>query len=184
MESRDKRVLLPTPLCIHIQDITLHQLRLSLSPGKFMYLLLSQLLYINFGQVHFRKSLWFSHPGPADMAATNSSSTPGCVCRYQVLLPHQNNGESWHCNMDGKDWKGLLLDVSNALVSLHSVSPSPLIYHLSVSSWSRLQFFCYLCSWFSWYCCTRTLTNSMETTITCLALFYFPLPGSKTHSRL
>ncbi|XP_011608620.2 GPI mannosyltransferase 3 [Takifugu rubripes] len=43
-------------------------------------------------------------------------------------------------------------------------------------------FFCYLCSWFSWYCCTRTLTNSMETTITCLALFYFPLPESKTHS--
>ncbi|XP_075905542.1 GPI alpha-1,2-mannosyltransferase 3 [Nelusetta ayraudi] len=42
-------------------------------------------------------------------------------------------------------------------------------------------FFCHLCSWFSWYCCTRTLTNSMETTLTCLALIYFPLPGSKTH---
>lgn len=48
-----------------------------------------------------------------------------------------------------------------------------------VATWT---FFCHLCSWFSWYCCTRTLTNSMETTITCLALFYFPLPGSKTHS--
>lgn len=48
---------------------------------------------------------------------------------------------------------------------------------------SGVQFFCYLCSWFSWYCCTRTLTNSMETTITCLALFYFPLPESKTHNR-
>ncbi|KAI3377872.1 hypothetical protein L3Q82_009012 [Scortum barcoo] len=48
-----------------------------------------------------------------------------------------------------------------------------------VASW---MFFCHLCSWFSWYCCTRTLTNSMETTLTCLALFYFPLPGSKTHS--
>lgn len=47
----------------------------------------------------------------------------------------------------------------------------------------RLQFFCHLCSWFSWYCCTRTLTNSMETTLTCLALFYFPLTESKTHSR-
>lgn len=140
MESRDKRVLLPTPLCIHIQNIALRQLRLSLSPGKFMYLLLSQLLYINFGQVHFMKSLLtFSHPGPADMAATNSSSTAGCVCRYQILLPHQNIGESWHCNMDGKefiykpvdllhhckyrdDWEGLLLDVSNAFVSLHSMT--------------------------------------------------------------
>ncbi|XP_073320272.1 GPI mannosyltransferase 3 [Pagrus major] len=48
-----------------------------------------------------------------------------------------------------------------------------------VATWT---FFCHLCSWFSWFCCTRTLTNSMETTITCLALFYFPLPGSKTHS--
>ncbi|CAJ1049174.1 GPI mannosyltransferase 3 [Xyrichtys novacula] len=48
-----------------------------------------------------------------------------------------------------------------------------------VAKWT---FFCHLCSWFSWFCCTRTLTNSMETTLTCLALFYFPLPGSKTHS--
>ena len=47
----------------------------------------------------------------------------------------------------------------------------------------HVQFFCQLCSWFTWFCCTRTLTNTMETTITCLALFYFPLPGSKTHSR-
>lgn len=38
-------------------------------------------------------------------------------------------------------------------------------------------------SWFSWFCCTRTLTNSTETILTCLALYYFPLPGSKTHSR-
>ncbi|KAM9366078.1 GPI mannosyltransferase 3 [Symphorus nematophorus] len=50
---------------------------------------------------------------------------------------------------------------------------------LDVATWT---FFCHLCSWFSWYCCTRTLTNSMETTLTSLALFYFPLPGSKTHS--
>lgn len=47
-----------------------------------------------------------------------------------------------------------------------------------VTKWT---FFCHLCSWFMWFCCTRTLTNSMETTITCLALFYFPLSGSKTH---
>lgn len=47
---------------------------------------------------------------------------------------------------------------------------------------ARWAFFCQLCSWFTWFCCTRTLTNSTETSITCLALFYFPLPGSKTHS--
>lgn len=46
---------------------------------------------------------------------------------------------------------------------------------------AKWMFFCHLCSWFTFYCCTRTLTNSMEATLTSLALFYFPLPGSKTH---
>ncbi|KAG8001524.1 GPI mannosyltransferase 3 [Nibea albiflora] len=58
-----------------------------------------------------------------------------------------------------------------------------LVQSLESRDVAKWTFFCHLCSWFSWYCCTRTLTNSMETTITCLALFYFPLPGSKTHSR-
>ncbi|XP_068168046.1 GPI mannosyltransferase 3 [Antennarius striatus] len=57
-----------------------------------------------------------------------------------------------------------------------------LIRTLDSSEVATWTFFCHLCSWFSWYCCTRTLTNSMETTLTCLALFYFPLPGSKTHN--
>ncbi|XP_061670107.1 GPI mannosyltransferase 3-like isoform X1 [Syngnathoides biaculeatus] len=48
-----------------------------------------------------------------------------------------------------------------------------------VAKWTS---FCHLCSWFTWYSCSRTLTNSVEATITCLALCYFPLPGSKTHS--
>ncbi|XP_061612458.1 GPI mannosyltransferase 3-like isoform X2 [Phyllopteryx taeniolatus] len=48
-----------------------------------------------------------------------------------------------------------------------------------VAKWT---FFCHLCSWYTWYSCSRTLTNSVETTITSLALCYFPLPASKTHS--
>ncbi|XP_029495112.1 GPI mannosyltransferase 3 isoform X1 [Oncorhynchus nerka] len=51
--------------------------------------------------------------------------------------------------------------------------------HSDVAKWTYL---CQLCSWFTWYCCTRTLTNTMETTLTTLALYYYPLPGSKTHS--
>uniref|UniRef100_A0A8C5I303 Mannosyltransferase n=1 Tax=Gouania willdenowi TaxID=441366 RepID=A0A8C5I303_GOUWI len=47
-----------------------------------------------------------------------------------------------------------------------------------VAKWT---FFCHMCSWFTWFCCTRTLTNSTETSISTLALYYFPLPGSKTH---
>ncbi|XP_077569958.1 GPI alpha-1,2-mannosyltransferase 3-like [Stigmatopora nigra] len=42
--------------------------------------------------------------------------------------------------------------------------------------------FAHLCSWFTWYCCSRTLSNSVEGALTCLALAYFPLPPSKTHS--
>uniref|UniRef100_A0A087X7Y3 Mannosyltransferase n=2 Tax=Poecilia formosa TaxID=48698 RepID=A0A087X7Y3_POEFO len=57
-----------------------------------------------------------------------------------------------------------------------------LIRTLETEDVSRWTFFCHLCSWFSWFCCTRTLTNTAETTLTCLALFYFPLPGSKTYS--
>ncbi|CAG5855545.1 unnamed protein product [Menidia menidia] len=57
-----------------------------------------------------------------------------------------------------------------------------LIRTLENSDVAKWTFFCHLCSWFSWFCCTRTLTNSTETTLTCLALFYFPLPGSKTCS--
>ncbi|XP_059570673.1 GPI mannosyltransferase 3 isoform X1 [Alligator mississippiensis] len=47
---------------------------------------------------------------------------------------------------------------------------------------AKCVYFCQLCSWFTWYCCTRTLTNTMETVLTIFALFYYPLEGSKTGS--
>ncbi|XP_061521372.1 GPI mannosyltransferase 3-like [Phycodurus eques] len=47
---------------------------------------------------------------------------------------------------------------------------------------AKWAFFCHMCSWFTWFCCTRTISNSVEATIACLALSYFPLPTSKTHS--
>ncbi|XP_043349312.1 GPI mannosyltransferase 3 isoform X2 [Dermochelys coriacea] len=46
----------------------------------------------------------------------------------------------------------------------------------------QLLYLCQLCSWFTWYCCTRTLTNTMETVLTIFALFYYPMEGSKTKS--
>ncbi|XP_066540969.1 GPI mannosyltransferase 3 [Hoplias malabaricus] len=48
-----------------------------------------------------------------------------------------------------------------------------------VAKWT---YFCQLCSWFTWYCCTRTITNSMETTLTILALCYYPLDGTRLHN--
>uniref|UniRef100_A0A8C9SPW7 Mannosyltransferase n=1 Tax=Scleropages formosus TaxID=113540 RepID=A0A8C9SPW7_SCLFO len=57
-----------------------------------------------------------------------------------------------------------------------------LIQGLESSEIARWTYFCQLCSWFTWYCCTRTLTNTMEAVLTTLALSYYPLPGSKSHS--
>ncbi|KAM3877003.1 GPI mannosyltransferase 3 [Diretmus argenteus] len=57
-----------------------------------------------------------------------------------------------------------------------------LIQTLEPPEVAKWTFFSHLCSWFTWYCCTRTMTNTMETTLTSLALFYYPLPGSKIHS--
>ncbi|XP_010607393.1 GPI mannosyltransferase 3, partial [Fukomys damarensis] len=45
---------------------------------------------------------------------------------------------------------------------------------------ARWVFLCQLCSWFTWYCCTRTLTNTTETLLTTIALSYYPLEGSKS----
>ncbi|XP_072320671.1 GPI mannosyltransferase 3 [Eucyclogobius newberryi] len=57
-----------------------------------------------------------------------------------------------------------------------------LVGSLENTDTAKWTFICHLSSWFTWYCCTRTLTNSMETTLTTLALCYFPLPGSRSQS--
>lgn len=68
------------------------------------------------------------------------------------------------------------------LAALADIKLHSLIQTLEQPNVAKWTFFCQLCSWFTWYCCTRTLTNTMESTLTTLALFYYPLPGSKTHS--
>nr|XP_061796420.1 GPI mannosyltransferase 3-like [Nerophis lumbriciformis] len=57
-----------------------------------------------------------------------------------------------------------------------------LVRELEKRDVAKWTFFAHLCSWFTWYSCSRTLSNSVEAAITCLALAYFPLPASKTHS--
>ncbi|XP_012904734.2 GPI mannosyltransferase 3 isoform X3 [Mustela putorius furo] len=58
-----------------------------------------------------------------------------------------------------------------------------LMKQLENQQMAKWVFFCQLCSWFTWYCCTRTLTNTMETVLTIIALFYYPLEGSKSMNR-
>lgn len=62
---------------------------------------------------------------------------------------------------------------SIADVKLYSVMRR--IENPNVAKW---VYFSQLCSWFTWYCSSRTLTNTMETVLGTLALYYYPLEGS------
>ncbi|EHB03559.1 GPI mannosyltransferase 3, partial [Heterocephalus glaber] len=83
----------------------------------------------------------------------------------------------------GKDSVQLLVWTPRLAQALLSAVADVKLYSLTkrletqeVAGW---VFFCQLCSWFTWYCCTRTLTNTMETVLTTIALSYYPLEGSK-----
>ncbi|KAM9313154.1 GPI mannosyltransferase 3 [Gastrophryne carolinensis] len=64
--------------------------------------------------------------------------------------------------------------------SLADVRLYGLMRHLENAEVAKWVYFSQLCSWFTWYCCTRTLTNTMETVLGTFALYYFPLEGSPT----
>ncbi|XP_077041457.1 GPI alpha-1,2-mannosyltransferase 3 isoform X2 [Agelaius phoeniceus] len=65
------------------------------------------------------------------------------------------------------------------LAAFADVKLYSLVQHLENSETAKFVFFCQLCSWFTWYSCTRTLTNTMETILTIFALSYYPIKGSK-----
>uniref|UniRef100_A0A673FRV0 Mannosyltransferase n=1 Tax=Sinocyclocheilus rhinocerous TaxID=307959 RepID=A0A673FRV0_9TELE len=81
----------------------------------------------------------------------------------------------------------LLVFVPRVFHALLAACADVMLYNL-VLRWetpdvAKWTYFCQLCSWFTWFCCSRTLTNTMETVLTTLALCFYPLPGSKTHNR-
>uniref|UniRef100_H3B3L9 Mannosyltransferase n=1 Tax=Latimeria chalumnae TaxID=7897 RepID=H3B3L9_LATCH len=67
----------------------------------------------------------------------------------------------------------------SALADMKIYSLMRTLENAEVAKW---VYFCQMCSWFTWYCCTRTLTNSMETVLSVFALYFYPLPGTKTRS--
>ncbi|XP_075821392.1 GPI alpha-1,2-mannosyltransferase 3 isoform X3 [Microtus pennsylvanicus] len=88
----------------------------------------------------------------------------------------------------GKDSVQLLIWIPRLGQALLSAVADVRLYSLmkrvgnqEVAQW---VFFCQMCSWFTWYCCTRTLTNTTETALTAIALFYYPLEGSRSMNRL
>lgn len=179
MEIRIKRIFLSSGLCVHLQDITLHKLWLGLSPGKFTYCTVTLIysgckILILDSRPCFLTLLWL----PLQIW------TPRM---FQALLAAFADVKFFFLirTLESRDTAAWTVSASINDLESQVVNSSYLLHCECCDCCCCLgvQFFCYLCSWFSWYCCTRTLTNSMETTITCLALFYFPLPESKTHSR-
>ncbi|KAK4821366.1 hypothetical protein QYF61_018904, partial [Mycteria americana] len=65
------------------------------------------------------------------------------------------------------------------LAAFADVKLYSLVQHLENAETAKCVYFCQLCSWFTWYSCTRTLTNTMETLLTIFALSYYPIKGSK-----
>ena len=49
-------------------------------------------------------------------------------------------------------------------------------FDIQTGAWTLI---CYLLSWFTFYNVTRTLTNSLETVLTTVALFYWPLKANE-----
>ncbi|XP_071424528.1 GPI mannosyltransferase 3 isoform X3 [Pithys albifrons albifrons] len=83
----------------------------------------------------------------------------------------------------GKDDVQLLIWVPRlaqaVLAAFADVKLYSFVQHLENGETAKWVFFCQLCSWFTWYSCTRTLSNTMETILTIFALSYYPIKGSK-----
>ncbi|XP_076115625.1 GPI alpha-1,2-mannosyltransferase 3-like [Mytilus galloprovincialis] len=57
-----------------------------------------------------------------------------------------------------------------------------LSWKLTDRATAQWSLFCQVTSWFMFYCITRTLTNSMETVLVTVALYYYPWPKCKSTS--
>ncbi|KAJ6664343.1 hypothetical protein lerEdw1_008562 [Lerista edwardsae] len=75
--------------------------------------------------------------------------------------------------------------IVQAFLAAHAdVKLYSLVKQLDGAETAKWVYFCQLSSWFTWYCCTRTLSNTMETVLTTFALCYYPMEGTKMGSSL
>ncbi|XP_069795023.1 GPI mannosyltransferase 3 isoform X2 [Narcine bancroftii] len=72
--------------------------------------------------------------------------------------------------------------VQSFLAGLADVTLYSIVKKQANAEIAKWAYFSQLCSWFTWYCSTRTITNSMEAVLTSFILFYYPLQGPKTGS--
>ncbi|KAM4676538.1 GPI mannosyltransferase 3 [Discoglossus pictus] len=84
----------------------------------------------------------------------------------------------------GKDNVWLLIWIPRLVQAILSGLADVRIYsimrHLQNAEVAKWVYFCQLCSWFTWYCSTRTLTNTMESVLSTFALYYYPMEGLST----
>ncbi|XP_029398857.1 GPI mannosyltransferase 3 isoform X3 [Mus pahari] len=111
------------------------------------------------------------------------------LCKY---LQGSASSEERQCSITDYQWQfrgGCAQDprqiwiprLGQALLSaVADIRLYSLVKQLENQEVARWVFLCQLCSWFTWYCCTRTLTNTMETALTAVALYYYPLEGSRS----
>ncbi|XP_063305143.1 GPI mannosyltransferase 3 isoform X3 [Pelobates fuscus] len=64
--------------------------------------------------------------------------------------------------------------------SLADVRLYILVRKLENAELAKWVYLCQMCSWFTWFCATRTLTNTMEAVLGTFALYYYPIEGSRT----
>ncbi|KAK3089704.1 hypothetical protein FSP39_005759 [Pinctada imbricata] len=85
------------------------------------------------------------------------------------------------------DHRLLLIKLPRVLQGLLAAWGDLYLYKLSrkLSDRATAQWtlFCQVISWYTLYSCTRTLTNSVETVLVTIAMYYFPWPNIKSNSR-
>ncbi|XP_033737188.1 GPI mannosyltransferase 3-like [Pecten maximus] len=86
----------------------------------------------------------------------------------------------------GLDHRLLLIKLPRIVQGVIAASGDLYLFKLSwklsdraTAQWTLL---CQILSWFTLYCCTRTLSNCMETVLITMALYYFPWPNIKGSS--
>ncbi|GCC27101.1 hypothetical protein chiPu_0005522 [Chiloscyllium punctatum] len=83
-----------------------------------------------------------------------------------------------------KDTVQLLIWVPRLVQSLLAALADVKLYSIMKKNESteiaKWVYFSQVCSWFTWYCSTRTITNSMEAVLTIFTLYYYPFQGTKT----
>ncbi|XP_078377243.1 GPI alpha-1,2-mannosyltransferase 3-like isoform X2 [Oculina patagonica] len=79
----------------------------------------------------------------------------------------------------GVDTAKLLVVVPRLVQACFAACGDLFLYKLAVKKFGfqtgKFTLICYLTSWFTFYSVTRTLTNSLETILTTIALYYWPL---------